>query len=146
MPRSKRLLSDARSNVLVYLTGHGGDEFLKFQDQARIFALPTGLLSGDCTGCIGMYRRRRLRAPQVEISSMDIADALAQMAEKHRYREARPQRAFGRLFPLLRCQPASGAVHGGHVPGRDAGQALLRPRCVMAAPNAHATLLRATEV
>ena len=35
MPRSKRLLSDARSNVLVYLTGHGGDEFLKFQDQAR---------------------------------------------------------------------------------------------------------------
>ena len=29
------------------------------------------------------------RAPQVEISSMDIADALAQMAEKHRYREAR---------------------------------------------------------
>ena len=47
MPRSKRLLSDARSNVLVYLTGHGGDEFLKFQDQARIFALPTGLLSGD---------------------------------------------------------------------------------------------------
>ena len=35
MPRSKRLLSDARSNVLVYMTGHGGDEFLKFQDQAR---------------------------------------------------------------------------------------------------------------
>ena len=37
MPRSKRLLSDARSNVLVYLTGHGGDEFLKFQDQVRCF-------------------------------------------------------------------------------------------------------------
>jgi phosphatidylinositol glycan class K len=35
VPRSKRLLSDARSNVLVYMTGHGGDEFLKFQDQAR---------------------------------------------------------------------------------------------------------------
>jgi len=33
VPRSKRLLSDARSNVLVYMTGHGGDEFLKFQDQ-----------------------------------------------------------------------------------------------------------------
>jgi len=31
-PRSKRLLSDDRSNILVYLTGHGGDEFLKFQD------------------------------------------------------------------------------------------------------------------
>ena len=36
VPRSKRLLSDGRSNVLVYMTGHGGDEFLKFQDQARV--------------------------------------------------------------------------------------------------------------
>jgi hypothetical protein len=35
VPRSKRLLSDAAANVLVYMTGHGGDEFLKFQDQAR---------------------------------------------------------------------------------------------------------------
>jgi phosphatidylinositol glycan class K len=31
-PRSKRLLSDDRSNILIYLTGHGGEEFLKFQD------------------------------------------------------------------------------------------------------------------
>jgi len=30
--RSKRLLTDERSNILIYLTGHGGDEFLKFQD------------------------------------------------------------------------------------------------------------------
>jgi glycosylphosphatidylinositol transamidase (GPIT) subunit GPI8 len=30
-PRSKRLLSDNRSNILVYMTGHGGDGFLKFQ-------------------------------------------------------------------------------------------------------------------
>jgi len=30
-PRSKRLLSDNRSNVLIYMTGHGGDGFLKFQ-------------------------------------------------------------------------------------------------------------------
>jgi len=28
-PRSKRLLSDDRSNVFVYLTGHGGEDFLK---------------------------------------------------------------------------------------------------------------------
>ncbi|KAJ1557998.1 glycosylphosphatidylinositol anchor biosynthesis [Nowakowskiella sp. JEL0078] len=32
VPRSKRLLTDDRSNILVYMTGHGGDEFLKFQD------------------------------------------------------------------------------------------------------------------
>ncbi len=38
VPRSKRLLSDSGSNVLVYLTGHGGDEFLKFQDSEEISA------------------------------------------------------------------------------------------------------------
>jgi len=35
-PRSKRLLTDAGSNVLIYLTGHGGDGFLKFQDSEEI--------------------------------------------------------------------------------------------------------------
>ena len=35
-PDSQRLGSDAKSNVLVYLTGHGGDEFLKFQDSEEI--------------------------------------------------------------------------------------------------------------
>ncbi|XP_048845389.1 GPI-anchor transamidase [Brienomyrus brachyistius] len=35
-PRSKRLLSDDRSNVLIYLTGHGGNGFLKFQDSEEI--------------------------------------------------------------------------------------------------------------
>ncbi|KAF9553314.1 hypothetical protein CPC08DRAFT_744766 [Agrocybe pediades] len=38
VPRSKRLLSDERSNVLVYMTGHGGNEFLKFQDNEEISA------------------------------------------------------------------------------------------------------------
>jgi GPI-anchor transamidase subunit K len=37
--RSKRLLSDESSNILVYLTGHGGDEFLKFQDQEEISSM-----------------------------------------------------------------------------------------------------------
>lgn len=35
-PRSKRLLTDEGSNVLIYLTGHGGDGFLKFQDSEEI--------------------------------------------------------------------------------------------------------------
>uniref|UniRef100_A0A914WIT1 GPI-anchor transamidase n=1 Tax=Plectus sambesii TaxID=2011161 RepID=A0A914WIT1_9BILA len=35
-PRSKRLLTDHQSNVLIYLTGHGGDGFLKFQDAEEI--------------------------------------------------------------------------------------------------------------
>ena len=38
VPRSKRLLSDAHSNVFIYMTGHGGAEFLKFQDNEEISA------------------------------------------------------------------------------------------------------------
>ncbi|GIL77306.1 hypothetical protein Vretifemale_6785 [Volvox reticuliferus] len=56
VPRSKRLISDASSNVLVYLSGHGGNEFIKFNDVEELLA-------------------------------QDLADALAQMAEKGRYRE-----------------------------------------------------------
>ena len=39
VPRSKRLLSDDRSNILVYMTGHGGDGFLKFQDSEEISSI-----------------------------------------------------------------------------------------------------------
>lgn len=35
-PTSKRLTTDDRSNVLIYMTGHGGDSFLKFQDAEEI--------------------------------------------------------------------------------------------------------------
>lgn len=36
VPRSKRLGSDEGSNILIYMTGHGGSEFLKFQDSEEI--------------------------------------------------------------------------------------------------------------
>jgi len=39
LPNSKRLRTDENSNVLFYLTGHGGDEFLKFQDQKEITSM-----------------------------------------------------------------------------------------------------------
>lgn len=35
-PRSKKLLTNSESNILIYLTGHGGDGFLKFQDSEEI--------------------------------------------------------------------------------------------------------------
>ena len=35
-PRSKRLLTDEQSNILIYLSGHGGDNFLKFQDNEEL--------------------------------------------------------------------------------------------------------------
>lgn len=37
-PKSKRLLTDSGSNILVFMTGHGGDNFLKFQDSEEINA------------------------------------------------------------------------------------------------------------
>jgi len=37
-PPSKRLLTDSTSNVFLYMTGHGGNEFLKFQDNEEISA------------------------------------------------------------------------------------------------------------
>ncbi|EMG45566.1 hypothetical protein G210_4250 [Candida maltosa Xu316] len=40
--RSKRLLTDENSNIFIYLTGHGGNEFLKFQDAEEITAHDLG--------------------------------------------------------------------------------------------------------
>lgn len=36
---SRKLMSDRNSNILIYLTGHGGDGFLKFQDSEEITAV-----------------------------------------------------------------------------------------------------------
>lgn len=38
VPPRKRLMSDENSNVLLFLTGHGGVEFLKFQDKEELTA------------------------------------------------------------------------------------------------------------
>lgn len=35
-PSSKRILSNQNSNVLIYLTGHGGADFIKFQEQEEL--------------------------------------------------------------------------------------------------------------
>lgn len=37
-PRNKRLLSNKNSNILFYLSGHGGDQFLKFRDEELLSA------------------------------------------------------------------------------------------------------------
>lgn len=49
LPRSKRLMSDSGSNILVFMTGHGGDQFLKFQDFEEIS-------SGDLADAFGQMR------------------------------------------------------------------------------------------
>lgn len=35
-PRSKKLLTDDGSNILIYMSGHGGNGFLKFQDKGEL--------------------------------------------------------------------------------------------------------------
>jgi len=42
VPRSMRLNTDERSNILIYMTGHGGNEFLKFQDKEEISSKDLG--------------------------------------------------------------------------------------------------------
>ncbi|KAJ1613201.1 glycosylphosphatidylinositol transamidase [Cryptosporidium canis] len=39
VPNKKRLLSDENSNIFIFLTGHGGDGFLKFQDFEEMTSL-----------------------------------------------------------------------------------------------------------
>ena len=51
VPRSKRLLTDAGSNVLLYLTGHSGMTFLKFQDQHEI-------VGGDIADALAQMRAK----------------------------------------------------------------------------------------
>lgn len=51
-PRSKKMLTDAGSNLLIFMTGHGGDEFLKFQDQFEI-------MSKDVADALGQMREKR---------------------------------------------------------------------------------------
>ena len=38
-PHSKKLMSDETSNILIYMSGHGGDGFVKFQDSEEISSI-----------------------------------------------------------------------------------------------------------
>ncbi len=38
-PASKRLNTDQYSNILIFMTGHGGDGFLKFQDDSELSSI-----------------------------------------------------------------------------------------------------------
>lgn len=59
VPRSKRLLTDDRSNVFVYMTGHGGNEFLKFQDNEEISAFDIADAFEQ------MYQKKRYTSPLI---------------------------------------------------------------------------------
>lgn len=53
---SRKLQSHSQSTVVIYLSGHGGDEFFKFRDNDELSALELGLAISVMYEC-GMYKR-----------------------------------------------------------------------------------------
>ncbi|CAK9862911.1 unnamed protein product [Sphagnum jensenii] len=73
VPKSKRLLSDEGSNVLLYMTGHGGDEFLKFQDAEEI-------QSRDLADAFAqMHEKRRYKELLVMVDTCQAATLHSQL-------------------------------------------------------------------
>lgn len=65
LPASKRLLTDSSSNIFVYLTGHGGDEFLKFQDNEEVGA-------HDIGDAIGQMWEKQRYVPNSDFSALYV--------------------------------------------------------------------------
>lgn len=73
VPRSKRLLSDEGSHILVYMTGHGGDEFLKFQDAEE-------LQSHDLADAVKqMKEKRRFKELLIMVDTCQAATLFSQL-------------------------------------------------------------------
>ncbi|XP_042517753.1 putative GPI-anchor transamidase isoform X1 [Macadamia integrifolia] len=73
IPRSKRLLSDEGSHILLYMTGHGGDEFLKFQDSEE-------LQSHDLADVVKQMReKRRFKELLIMVDTCQAATLFSQL-------------------------------------------------------------------
>ncbi|XP_024975788.1 putative GPI-anchor transamidase [Cynara cardunculus var. scolymus] len=73
VPRSKRLLSDEGSHILLYMTGHGGDEFLKFQDADE-------LQSHDLADAVKqMKEKRRFKELLIMVDTCQAATLFSQL-------------------------------------------------------------------
>ncbi|KAL9273022.1 putative GPI-anchor transamidase [Drosera capensis] len=73
VPRTKRLLSDEGSRVLLYMTGHGGDEFLKFQDSEE-------LQSHDLADAVKqMKEKRRFKELLIMVDTCQAATLFSQL-------------------------------------------------------------------
>ncbi|CAE7257985.1 GPI8 [Symbiodinium natans] len=66
-PRNKRLLTDSSSNIFIFITGHSGEEFIKFQD--------------DLGGPFLKFTAQSIQDWE-ELTSNDIADAFKQMQQQ----------------------------------------------------------------
>ncbi|KAK9185352.1 hypothetical protein WN943_025708 [Citrus x changshan-huyou] len=73
VPRSKHLLSDEGSHILLYMTGHGGDEFLKFQDSEE-------LQSHDLADAVKqMKEKRRFKELLIMVDTCQAATLFSQL-------------------------------------------------------------------
>ncbi|PHT54330.1 GPI-anchor transamidase [Capsicum baccatum] len=73
VPRSKRLLSDEGSHILLYMTGHDGDEFLKFQDSEE-------LQSHDLSDAVKqMKEKRRFKELLIMVDTCQAATLFSQV-------------------------------------------------------------------
>ncbi|XP_076895848.1 uncharacterized protein LOC143548625 [Bidens hawaiensis] len=73
VPRSKRLLSDEGSHILLYMTGHGGDGFLKFQDSEE-------LQSHDLADAVKqMKEKRRFKELLIMVDTCQAATLFSQL-------------------------------------------------------------------
>ncbi|BFI08643.1 GPI-anchor transamidase subunit K [Marchantia polymorpha subsp. ruderalis] len=73
VPRSKRLITDENSNILLYMTGHGGDQFLKFQDAEDI-------QSNDLADAFAqMHEKKRYRELLVMVDTCQAATLHSQL-------------------------------------------------------------------
>ncbi|XP_068656931.1 uncharacterized protein [Aristolochia californica] len=73
VPRSKRLLSDEGSHILLFMTGHGGDQFLKFQDSEE-------LQSHDLADAVKqMKEKRRFKELLIMVDTCQAATLFSQL-------------------------------------------------------------------
>ncbi|KAF7084379.1 hypothetical protein CFC21_088018 [Triticum aestivum] len=72
VPRSKRLLSDEGSHILLYMTGHGGDEFLKFQDNEE-------LQSHDLADAVKQMKKHRFKELLIMVDTCQAATLFSQL-------------------------------------------------------------------
>lgn len=71
-------MTDSRSNIFVYMTGHGGDEFLKFQDNEEISAFDIADAFDGMWAkarCVGTVRFGRVN-PSSELVRLSPADTM----------------------------------------------------------------------
>lgn len=76
-PISRRLRSTGNSSVLLYLTGHGGDGFLKFHDQNE-------LLSSDLAAAISqMHEEKRYNELLIMLDTCQAASMYSEVDAPH---------------------------------------------------------------